>query len=242
VRGSTHRPRPCGWNEQPARRCNPANERREAGPDILHLLPECCLRARSDKTAGGHLRRNGPSTWTFTGGDERTRTADPLLAKQVLYQLSYVPVSTCGNVEPRPCTAPRKRMTSQHLTDGAGASRGHERFHGASVGDVRTMVASFRRHLLRAGSIRERTIQDQPRGVWAARRPLRAPTSGEHQGHRCGRGERSPRIDRGNSFRTCWNGVRAEPGPVYACSMAAVANTCPVGEVTARLSKRVRSA
>jgi hypothetical protein len=108
VRGSTHRPRPCGWNEQPARRCNPANERREAGPDILHLLPECCLRAGSDKTAGGHFRRNGPSTWTFTGGDERTRTADPLLAKQVLYQLSYVPVSTCGNVEPRPCTAPPK--------------------------------------------------------------------------------------------------------------------------------------
>ena len=26
-----------------------------------------------------------------TSGDERTRTADPLLAKQVLYQLSYVP-------------------------------------------------------------------------------------------------------------------------------------------------------
>ena len=28
-----------------------------------------------------------------SSGDERTRTADPLLAKQVLYQLSYVP---CG--------------------------------------------------------------------------------------------------------------------------------------------------
>jgi hypothetical protein len=27
-------------------------------------------------------------------GDERTRTADPLLAKQVLYQLSYVPAFT----------------------------------------------------------------------------------------------------------------------------------------------------
>ena len=27
----------------------------------------------------------------LSGGDERTRTADPLLAKQVLYQLSYVP-------------------------------------------------------------------------------------------------------------------------------------------------------
>jgi hypothetical protein len=35
-------------------------------------------------------------------GDERTRTADPLLAKQVLYQLSYVPVFTFGNSEPRP--------------------------------------------------------------------------------------------------------------------------------------------
>jgi hypothetical protein len=33
------------------------------------------------------------------GGDERTRTADPLLAKQVLYQLSYVPVSTCANLQ-----------------------------------------------------------------------------------------------------------------------------------------------
>jgi hypothetical protein len=54
------------------------------------------------------------------GGDERTRTADPLLAKQVLYQLSYVPVGTCGNVEPRPCTQHRQRMTSQHLTNGAG--------------------------------------------------------------------------------------------------------------------------
>ena len=28
---------------------------------------------------------------TLACGDERTRTADPLLAKQVLYQLSYVP-------------------------------------------------------------------------------------------------------------------------------------------------------
>jgi hypothetical protein len=32
-------------------------------------------------------------------GDERTRTADPLLAKQVLYQLSYVPVLTWRALE-----------------------------------------------------------------------------------------------------------------------------------------------
>ena len=31
-----------------------------------------------------------PSGWA-SGGDDRTRTDDPLLAKQVLYQLSYVP-------------------------------------------------------------------------------------------------------------------------------------------------------
>ena len=40
-------------------------------------------------------------SWRHTrdvlGGDERTRTADPLLAKQVLYQLSYVPLLTCDD-------------------------------------------------------------------------------------------------------------------------------------------------
>ena len=29
------------------------------------------------------------------GGDERDRTADPLLAKQVLSQLSYTPTKLC---------------------------------------------------------------------------------------------------------------------------------------------------
>src|SRR5437773_11130034 len=37
------------------------------------------------RPSGSHVERSD-------GGDERTRTADPLLAKQVLYQLSYVPV------------------------------------------------------------------------------------------------------------------------------------------------------
>ena len=32
-------------------------------------------------------------TCSFCRGDDRTRTDDPLLAKQVLYQLSYVPWS-----------------------------------------------------------------------------------------------------------------------------------------------------
>jgi hypothetical protein len=29
-------------------------------------------------------------------GDDGTRTHDPLLAKQVLFQLSYIPMLTCG--------------------------------------------------------------------------------------------------------------------------------------------------
>jgi hypothetical protein len=40
-------------------------------------------------------RRGVPSTrrhLLFPGGDERIRTADPLLARQVLSQLSYTPV------------------------------------------------------------------------------------------------------------------------------------------------------
>ena len=47
---------------------------------------------------------NGGVTHHF-GGDERTRTADPLLAKQVLYQLSYVPEVTLDHtdsLEPMP--------------------------------------------------------------------------------------------------------------------------------------------
>jgi hypothetical protein len=46
------------------------------------------LRACKDP---GASPRTGESS-----GDERTRTADPLLAKQVLYRLSYVPMSACG--------------------------------------------------------------------------------------------------------------------------------------------------
>ena len=36
---------------------------------------------------------NQLSYWPI-GGDERNRTADPLLARQVLYQLSYTPVAS----------------------------------------------------------------------------------------------------------------------------------------------------
>ena len=36
--------------------------------------------------------------WDGDGGDEETRTPDPLLAKEMLYQLSYVPAPGVGMV------------------------------------------------------------------------------------------------------------------------------------------------
>ena len=40
----------------------------------------------------------GPHLWTSAalGGDKRDRTADPLLAKQVLSELSYTPIKKGG--------------------------------------------------------------------------------------------------------------------------------------------------
>jgi hypothetical protein len=120
VRGSTHRlDLAAGMNNRFAAAIRRTKGAKSA-PDILYLLPKCCLRARSDKTAGAHLRRNGPSTWTFTGGDERTRTADPLLAKQVLYQLSYVPLGTPAETSSHDLGRhPGSGWTSEHLTNGA---------------------------------------------------------------------------------------------------------------------------
>ena len=46
--------------------------------------------ARNAEGAVSPIGRTTPDQ-DLCGGDERTRTADPLLAKQVLYQLSYVP-------------------------------------------------------------------------------------------------------------------------------------------------------
>jgi hypothetical protein len=54
-----------------------------------------------------------PFASTEPCGDERTRTADPLLAKQVLYQLSYVPVFTFGNSEHALHTLPQPKKTLQ---------------------------------------------------------------------------------------------------------------------------------
>ena len=46
---------------------------------------------RRDVVANGNRRWGGAPGADPVGGGKRIRTADPLLAKQVLYQLSYTP-------------------------------------------------------------------------------------------------------------------------------------------------------
>ena len=58
------------------------------------------------------------------GGDERTRTADPLLAKQVLYRLSYVPEASIidAALSPSGVTWTGSRMASGAGSSGAGSA------------------------------------------------------------------------------------------------------------------------
>jgi hypothetical protein len=112
---------------------------------------------------------------------------------------------------------------------------------GQSVGDVRPRFISLHEglHLTRSFELRTAGLavklgKEQAVGITA-------PAPSEDRSTRDRRAEPPSLVGR-KSLGAWWDGVRAEPGPVYACSMAAVAITCPVGEVTARLSKRVRSA
>ena len=50
------------------------------------------------------------------GGDERNRTADPLLARQVLSQLSYTPVILVGLDGLEPSTSRLSGVRSNHLS------------------------------------------------------------------------------------------------------------------------------
>ena len=53
--------------------------------------PGCDRALRPEQTTARRASDCRAQSRESSGGDERTRTADPLLAKQVLYQLSYVP-------------------------------------------------------------------------------------------------------------------------------------------------------
>src|SRR4051812_38101466 len=72
-------------------RCSPSS-RAEIGPGRAPSGPLV------GGLEGGHGSGDLRGRWARgDGGDEETRTPDPLLAKEMLYQLSYVPQSRGGN-------------------------------------------------------------------------------------------------------------------------------------------------
>jgi hypothetical protein len=92
---------------------------------------------------------------TGASGDERTRTADPLLAKQVLFRLSYVPliVEDLGVYQTHP-----KNILSTALVEHMLAGENEGGYRVSSVGDVELLVKSFERYL-RAENKSARTVQ-----------------------------------------------------------------------------------
>src|ERR1039458_4597312 len=64
----------------------------------------------------------GPVKWTFTGGGERTRTADFHVANVALYQLSYTPVAIAPGQGTRsaPRHGGRPRRSGFHDSASAG--------------------------------------------------------------------------------------------------------------------------
>ena len=65
------------------------------------------------RTGRTHCVRLGYNT---PGGDEGSRTLDPLLARQVLSQLSYTPVSLVGRSGLEPPTSRLSGVRSNHLS------------------------------------------------------------------------------------------------------------------------------
>jgi hypothetical protein len=73
----------------------PQDRRRQTSPPLLRRVEaavQSFARSLILCRAESHCRRSRPSISTVrSGGDEEIRTPDPLLAKEVLYQLSYIP-------------------------------------------------------------------------------------------------------------------------------------------------------
>ena len=59
----------------------------------LSLVGSNGLEPSTSRLSGGCSNQLSYEPITINGGDKRIRTADPLLARQVLYQLSYTPIT-----------------------------------------------------------------------------------------------------------------------------------------------------
>ena len=69
----------------------PAPLRKMVGPDGLEPSTPRLSSACSNQLSYEPREENGTLWCRYSGGADETRTRDPLLAKQVLYQLSYDP-------------------------------------------------------------------------------------------------------------------------------------------------------
>ena len=95
----------------------PGHLKGRSGPFRLHtrrasginkqLETEACFQMTIEKN------RHESDGYLLNGGDERIRTADPLLAKQVLSQLSYTPKMDVGSQKSE--TKSRKLNTTSGL-------------------------------------------------------------------------------------------------------------------------------
>ena len=81
----------------PARGVGPRPLRRDALPAIRWSVASSELED-TDQGLPGEMRMRGRRR---AGGDEETRTPDPLLAKEMLFQLSYVPSPVEGSAAGR---------------------------------------------------------------------------------------------------------------------------------------------
>src|SRR5436309_11704029 len=94
-----------GWSAAHPRNCLPLLP---SGPDGVHKLGLRWAWPRTIADSEGRARR----VRFKNGGDERIRTADPLVANEVLSQLSYIPTT------PRVWPAQPNRGTAR-VTDGS---------------------------------------------------------------------------------------------------------------------------
>src|SRR5256885_4013209 len=82
---------------------------KDEGPGGSAAHPRICLPLLPSGPDGVH-KLGLRWTWPITnGGDDRTRTDDPLVANEVLSQLSYIPTKKIGRPSPvsgEPCSRP----------------------------------------------------------------------------------------------------------------------------------------
>ena len=60
-------------------------------PEVIRIPSDPLVGDLEARGHGSEDRRKGARAQSEVGGDEETRTPDPLLAKEMLCQLSYVP-------------------------------------------------------------------------------------------------------------------------------------------------------